>query len=175
MSHLETILLATDGSSASEGASEEAIDLAVQVEARLLVVSVLGASSRPSEAPAEAGGPADSRDSLTTKAQAIVQRARAAGANATFLVWEGEPGEAIVAAADSENADLIVVGSHGRSGVSRFLIGSVSDYVVRHAHCPVMVVRGRPEPSGGRRAARREHAARSPTSCRRPPGPAPRG
>jgi nucleotide-binding universal stress UspA family protein len=143
MSHLETILLATDGSPASEGASEEAIDLAVQVEAHLLVVSVLAASSRPSEAPADAAGPADSRDSLTAKAQAIVQRARAAGANATFLVWEGEPGEAIVAAADSENADLIVVGSHGRSGVSRFLIGSVSDFVVRHAHCPVMVVRGR--------------------------------
>jgi nucleotide-binding universal stress UspA family protein len=145
MSHLETILLATDGSPASEGASEEAIDLAVQVEAKLLVVSVLGAASRPSEAAAETGGVADSRASLTTQAQAIVQRAKAAGADATFLVWEGDPGEAIVAAADSENADLIVVGSHGRSGVSRFFIGSVSDFVVRHAHCPVMVVRGRPE------------------------------
>ena len=145
MSQLETILLATDGSSASEGASDEAIDLAVQVEARLLVVSVLGASSRPSEAPADMAGQVDSRDTLTTKAQGIVQRAKASGANATFLVWEGEPGEAIVAAAESEKADLIVVGSHGRSGVSRFLIGSVSDYVVRHAHCPVMVVRGRPE------------------------------
>ena len=142
MSHLEKILLATDGSLASDGASEEAIDLAIQVEARLIVVSVLGASTRPSEAQADTGGPADSRDSLTTKAQSIVQRAKASGADATFLVWEGEPGEAIVAAAESENADLIVVGSHGRSGVSRFLIGSVSDYVVRHAHCPVMVVRG---------------------------------
>ena len=145
MSHIETILLATDGSPASESASYEAIDLAVQVEARLLVVSVLGAASRPSEASAEAAGPADSRDSLTAKAQAIVQRAKASGDNATFLVWEGEAGEAIVAAADSENADLIIVGSHGRSGVSRFLIGSVSDFVVRHAHCPVMVVRGRIE------------------------------
>jgi nucleotide-binding universal stress UspA family protein len=143
MSHLETILLATDGSPASEGASEEAIDLAVQVEARLLVISVLGASSRPSEASAEVGSQADSRDSLTSKAQAIVQRAKASGADATFLVWEGDPGPAIVAAADAENVDLIVVGSHGRSGVTRFLIGSVSDHVVRHAHCPVMVVRGR--------------------------------
>jgi nucleotide-binding universal stress UspA family protein len=145
VSKIEIILLATDGSPASEGASGEAIDLAVQVEARLLVVSVLGASSRPSEASTESAGPADSRDSLTTKAQAIVQRAKAAGADATFLVWDGDPGEAIVAAADSENADLIIVGSHGRSGVSRFLIGSVSDYVVRHAHCPVMVVRGKTE------------------------------
>jgi nucleotide-binding universal stress UspA family protein len=141
MAPIETILLATDGSPASQPASEHAIDLATQVEARLLVVSVLATSSRPSEAsPGEAV--ADSRDSLTSKAQAIVQRAKAAGADATFLVWEGEPGEAIVAAANSEGADLIVVGSHGRSGVSRFFIGSVSDYVVRHARCPVMVVRG---------------------------------
>jgi nucleotide-binding universal stress UspA family protein len=141
MAPIETILLAIDGSPASEPASEQAIDLATQVEARLLVVSVLGTSSRPSEAPAYTAV-ADSRDSLTTKAQAVVQRAKAAGANATFLVWEGEPGEAIVAAANSEGVDLIVVGSHGRSGVSRFFIGSVSDYVVRHARCPVMVVRG---------------------------------
>jgi nucleotide-binding universal stress UspA family protein len=82
---------------------------------------------------------------MSARAQGIVQRARAAGANATFLVWDGDAGEAIVAAADSEGADLIVVGSHGRSGVSRFFIGSVSDFVVRHAHCPVMVVRGKPE------------------------------
>jgi nucleotide-binding universal stress UspA family protein len=146
MSKIETILLATDGSPASEGASDEAIDLAVQVGARLLVVSVLGgAGSRPAGSTVETSGPADSRDSLTNKAQALVQRAKAAGCDATFLVWDGDPGEAIVAAADSENADLIVVGSHGRSGVSRFLIGSVSDFVVRHAHCPVMVVRGRLE------------------------------
>jgi nucleotide-binding universal stress UspA family protein len=85
------------------------------------------------------------RDVLASNAQAIVQKARAAGADATFLVWEGDAGEAIVAAADAECADLIVVGSHGRSGVTRFLIGSVSDFVVRHAHCPVMVVRGRAE------------------------------
>ena len=148
MAHIETILLATDGSPASEPASEQAIDLATQVQARLLVVSVFAASSRPSEASTEAAV-VDSRDSLTSKAQAIVQRAKAAGADATFLVWEGDAGEAIVAAANSEGVDLIVVGSHGRSGVSRFFIGSVSDYVVRHAHCPVMVVRG------GREAARR--------------------
>jgi nucleotide-binding universal stress UspA family protein len=146
MSQFETILLATDGSAASEPASEQAIDLAIQVHARLLVVSVVPSSHQPSEA---AEGDADLRDSLAARAQGLVQRAKAAGADATFLVWEGEAGDAIVAAADSEGADLIVVGSHGRSGVSRFFIGSVSDYVVRHAHCPVMVVRGLPE--GARR------------------------
>ena len=140
MPSLETILLATDGSAASEPASEQAIDLAVQVQARLLVVSVV--PSAHAAEPAERNG--ESRDSMAARAQSIVQKAKAAGANATFLIWEGEAGDGIVAAANSEGADLIVVGSHGRSGVSRFFIGSVSDYVVRHAHCPVMVVRGKP-------------------------------
>ena len=96
---------------------------------------------QPSEAQPEVTP--DSRASLTSTAQGIVARAKAAGVDASFLVWEGEPGDAIVAAADAESADIIVVGSHGRSGVSRVFMGSVSDFVVRHAHCPVMVVRGR--------------------------------
>ncbi|HEU4672106.1 MAG TPA: universal stress protein, partial [Candidatus Limnocylindrales bacterium] len=50
-------------------------------------------------------------------------------------------GDAIVEAAVSERADMIVVGSHGRSGLGRALLGSVSDFVVRHAPCPVMVVK----------------------------------
>jgi nucleotide-binding universal stress UspA family protein len=141
MPSFEKILLATDGSSASESASEQAIDLAAQLSACLLVVSVLSTSKSHPEAQASAAS-GDSRDTLTSRAQAIVGRARAAAVDATFLVWEGEPGDAIVAAAESEGADLIIVGSHGRSGVSRFFIGSVSDFVVRHARCPVMVVRG---------------------------------
>jgi nucleotide-binding universal stress UspA family protein len=142
MPRIETLLLATDGLPASEPANEQAIDLAIQMKAKLIVVSVV-ASLRQSSEPHTGEG--DSRDSMATRAQGIVSRAKAAGADATFLVWEGDPGDAIVAAADSEGADLIVIGSHGRSGVSRFFIGSVSDYVVRHAHCPVMVVRGKPE------------------------------
>lgn len=146
MSRIEVVVLATDGLPASEPANEQAIDLATQMDARLIVVSVVASSREPSEAPVGGNGVSgDSRASVATRAQGIVQKAKAAGADATFLVWEGEPGDAIVAAADSEKADLIVIGSHGRSGVSRFFIGSVSDYVVRHAHCPVMVVRGNPD------------------------------
>jgi K+-sensing histidine kinase KdpD len=54
----------------------------------------------------------------------------------------------IVAVAKETNADLIVVGSHGRTGISRFLIGSIAERVVRHAHCDVLVARG-DAPSGG--------------------------
>jgi nucleotide-binding universal stress UspA family protein len=57
------------------------------------------------------------------------------------MVWTGHPGESIVAAASAESADIIVVGSHGRSRIGRMVAGSVSDHVVRHAPCPVLVVR----------------------------------
>jgi nucleotide-binding universal stress UspA family protein len=63
------------------------------------------------------------------------------GVTVDFLVWEGDPGEAIIDAAQAEGADMIIVGSHGRGAVGRFLIGSVSDHVVRNASCPVLVVR----------------------------------
>jgi nucleotide-binding universal stress UspA family protein len=73
--------------------------------------------------------------------QVLVQRGRAHGLSISFLIWEGDPAEAIVEAAAAEDADLIVVGNRGHHGVGRALIGSVSDEVVRTAGCPVVVVR----------------------------------
>ncbi len=138
---LETILLATDLSRASSAATEQAIELAVRLEARLLVVNVfsqskgIGAIGRARTV--------EGREQRALSAQAVVQRARAAGAQATFLLWDGDPGDGIIAAAESEAADMIIVGSHGRSTVGRYLLGSVSDHVVHHAQCPVLVVRPR--------------------------------
>jgi len=138
MPRVETILLATDLTGASSAATEHAIDLAVRLDVKLLVVTVL----EPAKV-ASAGrrGDRDPRDVRAREAQAVVNRARAEGADARFLLWEGEPGDGIVAAADAEGADLIVVGTHGRSTVGRFLLGSVSDHVVHRAGCPVLVVR----------------------------------
>ena len=74
-------------------------------------------------------------------AQALVVKGRRVGVSVAFLVWEGEPGPAIVEAAEAEGADLIVVGTHGRNRVERVVLGSVSDHVVRTAPCPVLIVR----------------------------------
>ena len=128
MARIETILLATDASTASQAAENEAIDLAAGLGARLLVLSVV--SGAPS-----------ARSSRQLAVEAIVQRARAGGATATGLTWEGDAGESIVEASEAESADLIVVGTHERGTVGRLFLGSVSDHVVRHARCPVMVVR----------------------------------
>jgi nucleotide-binding universal stress UspA family protein len=128
MTRIETILLATDASTASVAAENQAIDLAARLEARLVVLSVV------------TGSPA-ARETRQLAVEAIVQRARAGGADATGLTWDGDAGESIVEAATAEAADLIVVGTHGRGAVGRLFLGSVSDHVVRHARCPVMVVR----------------------------------
>jgi nucleotide-binding universal stress UspA family protein len=128
MARIETILLATDASAASQAAEDEAIDLAARLGGRLVVLSVV--SGVPSV-----------RSSRELAVEAIVQRARAGGASATGLTWDGDAGESIVEASESEAADLIVVGTHERGAVGRLFLGSVSDHVVRHAQCPVMVVR----------------------------------
>lgn len=138
-SRVETILLGTDLSTASKAATDQAIELAVRLGARLLVVHVF--SQMKGIVPLGRGRPVEGREQRSTLAQSVVQRARAAGADATFLVWEGDPGDGIIAAAESEKADMIVVGSHGRSSVGRYLLGSVSDHVVHRAQCPVLVVR----------------------------------
>jgi nucleotide-binding universal stress UspA family protein len=81
------------------------------------------------------------------RVRGVAEQLRAAGfTTSTEVQQEGEPRTAILDAAQRWPADLIVVGSHGRSGLDRFLLGSVSEGVVRHATCSVEVVR----PSAGR-------------------------
>lgn len=72
---------------------------------------------------------------------AITEQARATGLDAAFMVWNGEPGQSIVSAAEAEQADLVVVGTRALDRAGRFLLGSVSDYVVNHSPCPVLIAR----------------------------------
>ncbi len=138
-----TVLLASDLGPSSEAATRHAIELAARLGARLLVVHVMdhrrlagdGFHGRADQARAE-------REVLLLE---VVRRARHAGADAEFLIWSGEPQAAIAAAAEAEHADLLVVGSHGRAGMERSILGSVSDHLVRTAGCPVLVVRS-PDP-----------------------------
>ena len=78
-------------------------------------------------------------------AQELVQRTandlRAAGFKTETMVGIGDIREGIIDAADDCHADLIVVGSHGQRGIQRFLLGGVSEFVARHAHCSVEIVR----------------------------------
>ena len=140
MAKIETILVATDGSPASTAASEEAIDLAQRLGAQLLVVNVVNIPEVTAASAMFPGTVFSAREEAESIARAVVDAARHCGVMAAYLTWEGQPGEAILAAADSEGADLVVVGTHGRSVIGRLLLGSVSEYVVRHSRVPVLVV-----------------------------------
>jgi nucleotide-binding universal stress UspA family protein len=76
-------------------------------------------------------------DSLLEQKQ---EAAEAIGVQARYLQPNGRPGLAICTIARESQVDLIVVGSHSRQGLSEMLLGSVSNYVVHHAPCPVMVI-----------------------------------
>ena len=75
--------------------------------------------------------------------QGAVEALRAAGLSAESVVREGDPRSVIVDEAKDWDADLIVLGSHGYTGLKRWLLGSVAQFVVNHAPCSVLVVRQR--------------------------------
>lgn len=139
---IRRLLLATDLSSASGRAADEAIRLAVESKAQLVVLSVI--DPRRLRLP---GGIFlrridQERSRVEIEVQRLVARARRAGAQATFLVWEGEPAEAILAASEAESVDAIVLGSHGRGLLGRLVLGSTSTRVSELATCQVVVVEG---------------------------------
>lgn len=139
---IRRILLATDLGSASDLATDWAFDLAGSHGAALLVLSIIDEADLASAG--SAGGPPrwdQIRDDRQVSAQRLVNLGRATGIDVQFLVWTGDPAESILAAAASESADLVVVGSHGRGRLGRLLLGSVSEAVTRRAPCPVLVVR----------------------------------
>jgi nucleotide-binding universal stress UspA family protein len=81
------------------------------------------------------------RESAKTLVERIAMELRSAGFKAETLVGVGDVREGIIDTAADWHADLIMVGSHGLNGLQRLLLGSVSEFVVRHATCSVEIVR----------------------------------
>jgi nucleotide-binding universal stress UspA family protein len=141
------ILLATDGSEEAQLAAKTAAELARSTGSELHVVlayrwarpSALDPISRDTTVHEAVEGRARER------LEKIVRRIEAfGGAIQRSYLRGGEPDAEIVALGEEIGAGLIVMGSRGLGGMRRALTGTVSDSVVRHAHCPVMVVRGEP-------------------------------
>jgi nucleotide-binding universal stress UspA family protein len=151
------ILLATDGSREAELAARTAADLARMSGSELHVVHVLDAAPSPALLYPDVAGPEGAevpdrvleQDLQRRSAQlgremldAEAQRVRSAGGTvAQAHLAMGDAPREIVHLAEELGAGLVVIGSRGRGGIRRALMGSVSDSVVRHAHCPVLVVR----------------------------------
>src|SRR5918997_2875666 len=141
------ILLATDGSDEAKLATEAATELSRDTDSDVHIVYVL-------RTPAQLIGhrlySQETRESVIAEAERdaetfLKKQAEQIGANggkvAETHFRSGEPDKEILRKAEALGVGLIVIGSRGLGAISRALLGSVSDSVVKHAHCPVLVVR----------------------------------
>jgi nucleotide-binding universal stress UspA family protein len=146
---LSTIIAGCDLSVASDQALERAIGLAVLQRAKIVLVNAQAEEVHPTQTDTtvlEQLGEV----SAAIRAKEAVQLAdklaeiQALGLRAAVISRIGAPDEVLASAAHDEHADLIVVGTHGHTGIARFLLGSVANSIVRRAPCDVLVVRGEP-------------------------------
>ncbi|MFC4359466.1 universal stress protein [Halobium salinum] len=152
----QDIVVPTDGSGPSERAVAHAIDLATRYDARLhalYVVDVDALGPVDFDASRIVGGLEAEGDAVTDR---VVDAAEAAGVRVRKAIVDGSPAEAIVDYVAAEGADLVVMGTHGRRGLDRFLLGSVTERVLRTAPVPVLVVRVAESTDEGAEAAATE-------------------
>jgi nucleotide-binding universal stress UspA family protein len=137
------ILVAMDGSEASQRALSQAVDLAKLCNAKLHTIYIVETglfSSLPMEGTVEI-----MYSVLEKEGEEVMERAKKYASEKGITVIthlkQGHAGSEILALAEEEKSDLIIVGSHGKSNTDRLLIGSVSTFVVTHSTVTTMVVR----------------------------------
>lgn len=135
------ILYPTDGSEGADAALDHAIDHALQYDASLHVLYVIEETL-----PAIEAGAPDVLEALEERGEQVLddarERATEAGvASVQASVAAGSPYRQILKYVEDSGIDLIVMGTHGRRGIDRYLLGSVAEKVVRTAGCPVLTVR----------------------------------
>jgi len=145
----QRILVPTDGSSTAEKGLKEAITMAKLSGGRIRLLHVVDAMSVAVGADGFASYSAEVLPLLREAGQEILRRARAsvesAGVPVDFTVREvlaGRVADQVVEEAVAWKADLIVIGTHGRRGVRRLILGSDAEQVLRSANLPVLLVRG---------------------------------
>jgi nucleotide-binding universal stress UspA family protein len=135
----ETILVAYDGSPQAQRAAELAFSLAEAMQSKLLIFAVI----RPPEPAARAELNAildDAREHYEQDFAKLREQARRRGLDLATEIEVGHPAEHIVHRAEHAETALIIMGRRGISSFQRWTLGSISERVLRYAHCPVMVV-----------------------------------
>jgi nucleotide-binding universal stress UspA family protein len=137
---LDTVLVPLDGSTLAEGALPRAAELAVASGARMILVRATIAHTFPG------GDPIEAQVNVTREAEGylagVAARMRALGVNDVRpSVWYGAPAPAIIDATALNDVDLIVMMSHGRSGLGRLVMGSVAESVLRGTTTPILLLR----------------------------------
>lgn len=145
MTRRHRILFASDLSTASGKAFAAALALAKTTRASLTILYVLAPFTPmiPGRAIELERFNREMQLESQRRLAKLTARAKAAGVRAASAIVEGEPARQIVRAARSNRADLIVVGTHGRTGLDKFFLGSVAQRVVTTASCPVLTVRSK--------------------------------
>ena len=123
----KNILIATDGSRYSDAAAIEAIGVSKRCGSSLIVISVATSD--------------EEIKSAEDNVKKVVELAEKAGIKTEGITVKGKPYEAIVETAKQKHADLVIVGSHGRTGLDRLLMGSVTERVIGHSESAVLVVK----------------------------------
>lgn len=148
------LLVPLDGSELAERALGPALALAEAMRADVALLRVVAGREPLAESMTPAGDRIEEALSVAgaqerAEAEAYLQRVYSAYANQRLFfdvhATDGDVADAIVSYADAQNADLIVMSSHGRSGIGRWLHGSVSEKVLRGANCATLIVRCRAE------------------------------
>ena len=139
------IMVATDGSESAEKAVDAAVEIARECETKLYTVHVISLDflyeSLPTDEELEE---AFQEKAMTEGKQAttyVENAGRAANVEVESVILQGVPAEEIISFSEKNNIDLIVMGTHGRTEIKGFLLGSVAEKVVRHATKSVLVVR----------------------------------
>jgi len=125
------IVVATDGSRYADAAAVTAESMAGFCKSKSTVVSVIPPGSGP-----------DSRQEAEQVVQRIVEHMKGESIDVEGMVLDGRPDELIVAVARERSADMIVTGSHGRTGIERVLLGSTTERILNETSCAVLVVKG---------------------------------
>ncbi|HVS91847.1 MAG TPA: universal stress protein [Mucilaginibacter sp.] len=140
MNELKKVLIAVDGGPASEKIAAEGFELGKKLNAEMAIISVADTALLVSESGMTTAEFADSiksshKDNLQILADKVF---------GDFKVWlfveEGSPAEAILRVAEEWDADLIVLGTHGRKGLSHLFLGSVAEKVIRHSSKSIYIV-----------------------------------
>ncbi len=141
----EQILVPYDASSYANHAFDEALKIAEKFGSKITVLTILGSNvehhtgislQRAIEIQDE------HEDAATKILKDLEGTAKGRGVEFSFkVIYESSPYKGIITFANSNSTDLIVMGSHGRSGIKKALLGSVASGVVEHANCPVLIIK----------------------------------
>jgi nucleotide-binding universal stress UspA family protein len=138
----KNILIAVDGSDCSKNAAQKGIELANQLSASVMLLCVVDMTNAISSTSVNGIIDTEMIQAFKDEAERVVKElaGKTSADMITTLTIEGIPQYEIRNVARSKKADMIIMGTHGRTGLRHLVMGSVAEYVIRHATIPVLVI-----------------------------------